>query len=129
MDDAVAMSVLESVGDLAGQAQHVGDRERTAQGLAFDVLHNEVVRTHVEQRADVGMVQGRDAQGLVAEALLELLLRDLDRDRPLEPRVAGLVHVAHAARAERAHDLVRAEPSSGGMGHGQGSQFTSTPMG
>ena len=40
--------------------------------------------------------------------------QDLDRDRAVEPRVARLVDLAHAAGAERRHDFVGAEPAAGG---------------
>jgi hypothetical protein len=33
----------------------------------------------------------------------------LDRDRAIEPRIAGAIHLAHAARAERADELIEAE--------------------
>ena len=39
----------------------------------------------------------------------ELERKDLDRDLALQPRVGRAVDLAHAARAERRHDLVRAE--------------------
>ena len=35
--------------------------------------------------------------------------QDLDRDDAIEPRVAGLVDLAHAAGAEGGEDFVRAE--------------------
>ncbi len=113
MDDPVAVGVLEGVGDLPGQAQRVGHGKRAAQGLPLHVLHDQVVGSHVEQRADVGVVEGGDREGLVAEALLEGFLRDLDRDGPLQPGVAGLVHLAHPARAHGAHDLVGTKACSG----------------
>ena len=39
----------------------------------------------------------------------EMRRQHLDRDRPLEPRVARLVDLAHPARADRREDLVGAE--------------------
>ena len=41
----------------------------------------------------------------------------LDRDVATEPRVAGTIHLAHAARAERRDDLVGAEANARGQGH------------
>ena len=117
VDDAVAVRVLERIRDLAGEEQRSARRNRASQGPAFHELHHEVVRPHVEQRADVGVVERRHGQRLVAEALLEALLRHLHRDRPLEPRVAGLVDVAHPARAHRAQDLVGTEPGAGSQKH------------
>ena len=40
----------------------------------------------------------------------------LDRDLASEPRVAGAIHLAHAAGAERGDDLVGAEAGTGGEG-------------
>ena len=70
MDDPVAVGVLERVGDLPRQAQDFGNG-RGPRRPSFDVLHDQVVRPHVEQRADVGLVEGGDREGLVAESLLE----------------------------------------------------------
>jgi hypothetical protein len=39
--------------------------------------------------------------------------QDLDRDVALQLRVARAIHLAHAARAERGHHFVRAEPLTG----------------
>ena len=44
--------------------------------------------------------------------------KDFDRDLPIETRVAGAIDLAHAARAERGEDLVRAKPGSGVERHG-----------
>ena len=47
----------------------------------------------------------------------ERLGQDLDRDNAIETRVARFVDLAHAARAERRDDLVRAETGAGGKRH------------
>src|SRR5262245_37235759 len=47
----------------------------------------------------------------------ELWRQDLDRDAAIEPRVARLVDLAHAARAQGREDLVRTEPETGAEGH------------
>ena len=49
--------------------------------------------------------------------VVEVLRQHLDRDVALEPRVARAVDLAHAARAERRQDLVRAEALAGSEGH------------
>ena len=41
---------------------------------------------------------------------------NLDGDGAIEPRVAGLVDLAHPARAKRRDDFVRAEPLAGSQG-------------
>ena len=38
---------------------------------------------------------------------------DLDRDRPVKPRVGGLVHLTHAAAADEPLNFVRAELGAG----------------
>jgi hypothetical protein len=46
------------------------------------------------------------------EAFGEFLLRDFDRNCAIQPGVAGLIHLAHAACADSCPDLVRAKTSS-----------------
>ena len=59
------------------------------------------------QHADVRVVQPRNRLGLSLEPLLpvgvvsDVLGKDLDRDRPVEARVAGLIDFALAAGAQR----------------------------
>ena len=45
--------------------------------------------------------------------------QDLERDVAIQLRVARAIHLAHAARAERGKDFVRAEAGAGSKGHGQ----------
>jgi hypothetical protein len=67
--------------------------------------------------------QARDRLRFAVEARVERRVpgerrrEDLDRDRPPQPRIAGLVHLAHPARAERRDDLVRTEAGTGGQRH------------
>ena len=42
----------------------------------------------------------------------EGLGQDFQRDVAIELRVARAIHLAHAARAERGHDFVRADPAA-----------------
>ena len=42
---------------------------------------------------------------------------NLQRDNSIQPRVAGLIHLAHPARANRREDLVRAEFVASSKGH------------
>src|SRR5262249_49905310 len=51
-------------------------------------------------------------------AVRKVRREDLDRDRPLEPRVARLVDLAHASGADRGQDLVGTEASSRSERHG-----------
>ena len=45
------------------------------------------------------------------------VLDDFDRDSPAKTRVAGAVHRAHPAGADRAEDFVRTEAIAGGQPH------------
>jgi hypothetical protein len=103
-------------------------RQPVRQRLAVEQLHDEerraVVLADVVQRTDVRVGQLRDRARFAIEARAELRVRgqrgrqDLDGDGPVEPRVAGLVDFAHAARANGAEDFVRTEACASGQGHG-----------
>src|SRR5688500_11687556 len=112
--------------DLDGDAQGLVERQRPAveplrQRLALEVLHDEVVDAfllaHVVQDADVRVAEGGDGARLALEPRAHLRAaavvgaQHLDRHRAVEARVARLVHLAHAARAETLQDLVGAEPA------------------
>ena len=47
---------------------------------------------------------------------------NLDRNRAIEPRVAGFVHLSHPARADERQDLYgpRRAPAGKGIGRGRG---------
>src|SRR6516162_10499787 len=55
------------------------------------------------------MIQRSHHSSFALEACRELLLGNLHRDDAVEPRVASLVHLAHATRAEGRKDLVGPE--------------------
>ena len=74
--------------------------------------------TDVIERADVRMIEARDRSRFALEPLRNadskhVRRENLDRDRAIEPRVARLVDLAHAARAERREDFVGAEAVPG----------------
>ncbi len=62
-----------------------------------------------------GWFNAADRAGLAVEPLAQLRVvredgrEDLDGDRAVEPGVAGLVHLPHAASANRGNYLVRAQ--------------------
>jgi hypothetical protein len=97
-----------------------------------------VLVADVEDWADVGMAQRGNRLGLAFEPRLQIgvvgdvLGQDLDGDGAVEARIAGLVDLAHAARADLGGDTVRAERGTGLQGHGYGTgtrRFSSsTPM-
>jgi hypothetical protein len=128
VDDPLAVRLVERIGDLTGDVERLFDRQRTfveplAQRFPVEVLHHQVRRAvsvaDVVEGADVRVVQRGDALRLAIEPRLELGIvgqpsrQDLDGDGALEPRVAGLVDLAHAACPERADDLVRTESGPG----------------
>jgi hypothetical protein len=75
--------------------------EPRGERLPFQVLHDEeidpVLAADVVERADVRVVQRGDRARLAIEAFPELRVRrqrfreDLDRDRAIEPRIAGAI--------------------------------------
>ena len=131
MHDPLPVRRLQRVRDLAGGQQRLRQGQRAplqpaGERLALHVLHDQerppVHLAHVVQRADVGMAQARHQLRLAAEALevlglLGVRAQHLERDRAVEAAVAGAVHLAHAARAQQAQDLVGSEPRAVGQGH------------
>ena len=65
------------------------------------------------------MIERRDRARLAVEAVAQLRVggerrgEDLDGDGAIEPRIAGAIHLAHAARAEQGDDLIGAEVHAG----------------
>ncbi len=102
-----------------------GDRARVhalAKGLSFEQLRHDERRigvgADVVHGEDVRVAQCRGRAGLLLEAVEAIDIgredagQDLDRDVTPEPRIACPVHLAHAACAERGHDLVGPEASA-----------------
>jgi hypothetical protein len=67
----------------------------------------------------LGRDRARLAREAVAGGLVDRVagLDDLDGHVALEPRVAAAIDLAHAARADRAEDVVRSERRAGGQCH------------
>jgi hypothetical protein len=92
---------------------------RRCERLAFDVLKDQVASTvlffHAVDAGEVGVVELREGLGLALETLepgrvgRQLRRQRLDRNLPIQPGVRGEVHHAHAATAELAGDVVRAD--------------------
>ena len=133
MDDPLPVRPVEGVRDLKAVPEHLIERERPfhqpiRQRLPLEVLHDEeldaVLVPDVVERADVRMRELRDRLRLPLEPLADLGARgevrgqDFDGNRAAEARVAGAVDLAHAAGADLADDLVRAEAGAGGERHG-----------
>ena len=115
----------QSVGDLGRNVDGFSKAEaRAPEGFPVHQLGNEIVLPDVVEGDDVGMVERGDRAGFLLEAPAaigvggELRRQGLQGHLPAEPRVARPVHLAHAARAEKAKDFVRPEHRAGGQVHG-----------
>jgi hypothetical protein len=129
MDDPLAMGAFQRIGDVARKREGSGDIQRTSlqplgERFAVEVLEHQVVDAgvapDVEERADVGMVEGRDGLGLALETGPQVGVgrrEDLDRDRPPQPRVARPIDLAEPARADLGDELVGAEARAACQGH------------
>ena len=126
------MRFVQCVGDLAAELENLIKRDRTffqalRQRLAFEALHDEVVRSilmaDVVQHADVRMIQTGNGFGFALEALLangiirKLRRQDLDGDRAVEPRVSRAEDFAHATCAQRRDNFIRTKLVPGSETH------------
>jgi hypothetical protein len=112
MDDALLMRGLQRFRHLAGDCQRFVERYRPirdslGERWAFDQFHDEIIWPDIVERADVRVIQRGHGARLPLEALAELGVANLDGDPAVEPRVASLVHFAHATRPDWPEDLVR----------------------
>jgi hypothetical protein len=78
MDDTSLVGSLKPSCNLAGDRESLSQWNGTlsdalCQGWSFDQFHDQVVRSNVEQRANVRVVNRRDAAGLSLKALTEAL--------------------------------------------------------
>jgi hypothetical protein len=76
---------------------------------AFDVFHDQVVRTDVVQGADVRVIQRCDGVPLTPEAVGVILMQQFHRHGSVQPRVDCLVDLACSSLAQRFDELVGAE--------------------
>ena len=120
MNDALLVRGLERVDDLAGDRQRLVERQRPLRDAigerrTLDELeHQRLTSLHVLESvdgADVRMIEGRQRLRLTCEASHPLgiggegVRQDLEGDLAIQPRVAGAIHLAHAARAKQRQDL------------------------
>ncbi len=84
-----------------------------------DHVGHALLRAHVEHGQYVRVVQAPRRARLPAEPLHVLdvdgegRMKDLERDIPAQPEVAGAVDLTHASGANQPHDLVGAEVIAG----------------
>jgi hypothetical protein len=111
------------MGNLPAEVQHLLPEGTFAQAIAQsltveqfrDGLGRTSVSTDVKDRNDVGMAQGGSDPGFLFKAVkTHGIVRPeggeyFDRHIAFQRGVAGAVHFAHSARAERRSDLIRVE--------------------
>ena len=122
VDDPLLVGGGEAAGDLDRVVHHLARRQRhpahaLAEGLALQQLAHHVGRAglvpDVVDGDDVRMVEGAGGPRLLLEPLEARGIgahrggENLDRDLAAQARVAGAVDLAHRARPEQVHDLVR----------------------
>ena len=117
MQDASAVGRFERTGDLLRQRQSLLRAHRPGERAAFDILQDQVVRTHVINLADVRMVESGDRASFDLEPRPMFSSQTLDRHSPIQPRVAGLPHLSHAAFAKRRENLVWTDAHAWCKGH------------
>ena len=126
VDDALGVGGGEPFRDRRADGDRLPPRQRPpgqtlAERLAFQQFHDGIgdgaLGAVVVDAQDVRVGQRRHRPGLALEARPPLgvaregLRQDFDGDLAPQARVAGAVHLPHAARAERGEDLVRTEPA------------------
>ena len=124
VDDAGRVRCFERVGDLDRQRQQPIDLERAPCDLMLqrrpvEKLHDEkraaVLLADIVDRADVGVVQRRCGSRLAAESCQRVGIprqvwrQELQRDKPMQPRVLGFVDDAHAAATQLLDDAIVGE--------------------
>jgi hypothetical protein len=95
--------------------------------LALQKLHDKVVGTvlmaDIKQRADVRMTELRDSLSLAVKLCFQIgrgdqrRIQNLDRNHPIEARVAGAIHFAHSARAQLGLDFIGTKFRTRGQRH------------
>ena len=121
MSDALAMCGFESGRDLHRHAQRVVRGQRSAQRFTLQVFEHQVavafVSADVVERANVGMIDRRNRARFDLKPFGKLAGQQFHRDNTAEPRISGLVHLAHTARTDGCQDLIGAQSGSGSKGH------------
>jgi hypothetical protein len=121
MNHAMAMRLIESVGNLDGVAKRFLDGERSLRNarrqiLALQVFHHEIVEAlvlaYVVHRADMRVAQRGHGASFALETLAifevrgEVWGQHLDRDGTIETPITRAVNFAHAAGADGRDDFV-----------------------
>ena len=124
MDDLRRMCDREGFGNLPRHRQRAAERQSLsrhhAQGGSLDELHRDVAivanDTRLVDRDDVRVIQRGGERGLAQQAIERVVVvhertaNYLERDVACEPAVGGTVDLAHSARTQLRHHLVRTDP-------------------
>ena len=117
MKDSTPVRLVERTGNLDRHPHRLLDRQRPLDCGAVDVLHHQVVRADVMQRADMRMIQCGNGARFLLKALHVLFIKNLDSDRAAKACVFGAVDLSHSSRPDHRKDFVRAEFGSSPQSH------------
>src|SRR5262249_55617155 len=124
--DALGVSNVQRVRGLHGDIDNFRRSQRTADspcnGLSFDMLHDDeadaVALAYVVDGCNIRMVQRGGSLRFAGEPLHALWVRgklagqDLQRDGPIQSRVAREIDLSHSAGTEQRQDLVVTDGSA-----------------
>ena len=133
MHDVMFVCRGETVGDLIAKsitaAVAAVGRPSAAERLAFEKLGDNpgrpIVHADIMNGEDIGVIQTAGGAGFLFESTLafgiarEFRGQELDRDVPLQLRIARAIHLTHAADAETAKELESANSITRGSAHRQ----------
>src|SRR4051794_36261304 len=106
MDDAALVSGFEGIRNLTPDAESFIYWQRASRSRPLDVLHHEIIRTHVMKCADIGMVQRCDDSRLALESLAEALRRHFHGDIATQPWISRSIYLPHPAGTEKFQNFV-----------------------
>ena len=109
MRNPLLVRVVERGANLHRIFQGLIERQRAFKRRALDVLHRQIIRPDIMERADIGMIQRADGFGFSLKALAEFLLGEFHRDDAVEAGVAGLPDLAHTSAAYGLNEQVWSE--------------------
>ena len=109
VDDVLLVRRFDAIDELLNDRQSILEVHGTAQILALDILHDQIIRPDVVEMADVGVVERGNGTGFTGKPLGELGVGNFDRDIPIQTGIVGAIHLAHATLADEREDLVGAE--------------------
>ena len=134
MRDVMFVCRGETVGDLDRIIDHRPRRQRPrvhplAERLAFEKLGDDprrpLVHADIMNGEDIRVIQTACRAGFLFESALAIGIarecrgQELDRDVPLQLRIARAIHLSHAADAETSKELESANSIARGSAHGQ----------